>query len=160
MNKNELILLLKQYKENKAKLNIKLKELNVLRLRLKALDNIDVSTSSGNYEINSDIHSKNKISDKVGNNVANNEDKKAELKSEIEQLEAETRELRDKAETVEDRLSSLKYTEKEILVAYYIEGRTLEDIGNKLYFQLFSQTRSGRHIQRIINRATQKMIKL
>ena len=44
--------------------------------------------------------------------------------------------------------------------AYYVEGRTAEEIGNKLYFQLFNQTRSDRHIQRIIEKATNKMLEL
>lgn len=61
---------------------------------------------------------------------------------------------------VEDRLEGLKYREREILVAYYIDGRTAEDIGNRLYFDLFSQTRSERHIQRVIDKATEKMLKL
>ena len=50
--------------------------------------------------------------------------------------------------------------EREILIAYYIDGRTAEDIGNNLYFQLFNQTRSNRHIQRIIEKATNKMLNL
>ena len=38
MNKSDLIELLKTYKENKAKLNIKLKELKVARIKLKSLE--------------------------------------------------------------------------------------------------------------------------
>ena len=45
-------------------------------------------------------------------------------------------------------------------MAYYIDGRTAEDIGNNLYFRLFNQTRSNRHIQRIIENATNKMLNL
>lgn len=52
------------------------------------------------------------------------------------------------------------YKEREILIAYYIDGRTAEDIGNNLYFRLFNQTRSNRHIQRIIENATNKMLNL
>ena len=92
--------------------------------------------------------------------IEENEIKRLELQEEIEELEKIVRELRVKVDAVEDRLIGLKHKEKEILIAYYIEGRTAEDIGSNLYFQMFSQTRSDRHIQRIIEKATKKMINL
>lgn len=159
MTKEELILLLKSYKENKAKLNIKLKELKSARIKLKALENIDIKIST-EYGLNQDIHSKNKISDKVGKQVEENDTKRIELQKEIEDLEITVKKFREKVEAVDDRLVGLKYKEREILTAYYVEGRTAEDIGNKLYFQLFNQTRSDRHIQRIIEKATNKMLNL
>lgn len=159
MTKEELIELLKEYKQNKAKLNIKLKELKTARLKLKACDDIDISTTSS-YGENQDIHSKNKISNKVLSKVEQNETRRLELEAEIEQLEETVKHLRNKVETVEDRLEGLKYKEREILTAYYVEGRTAEDIGNNLYFNLFNQTRSGRQIQGIIKKAIYKLSKL
>lgn len=158
MSKDELIQLLKDYKENKAKLNIKLKELKNCRIKLKHLELETNSTTS--YGINQDIHSKNKISNKVLDKIEQNDTKRIELEAEIEELEKTVRDLREKVEAVDDRLVGLKYKEREILTAYYVEGRTAEDIGNKLYFQLFNQTRSDRHIQRIIEKATNKMLNL
>lgn len=158
MTREDLIVLLKEYKENKARLNIKLKELKNSRIKLKYVDSDTNMTSS--YGDNQDIHSKNQISDKVSRKVEENDIKRIELKNKIDELEEEVRELREKVDTVEDRLEGLKFKEREILTAYYVEGRTAEDIGNRLYFQLFSQTRSGRHIQRIIEKATEKMVKL
>ena len=158
MTREDLIVLLKEYKENKARLNIKLKELKNSRIKLKYVDSDTNMTSS--YGDNQDIHSKNQISDKVSRKVEENDTKRIELENKIEELEEEVRELREKVDTVEDRLEGLKIKEREILTAYYVEGMTAEDIGNRLYFQLFSQTRSGRHIQRIIEKATEKMVKL
>lgn len=159
MSKEELIQLLKNYKENKAKLNIKLKELKLARIQLKNCNEVETSLTT-QYGINQDIHSKNQISNKVLNKIEQNDNKKNQLKKEIEELEDIVRNLRDKVEIIEDRLEGLKYKEREILTAYYIEGRTAENIGNKLYFQMFGQTRSDRHIQRIIEKATEKMTKL
>ena len=159
MTKPELIELLKSYKENKAKLNIKLKELKSARIKLKALEDIDVSLSTG-YGVNQDIHSKNKISDKVGKQVEENDTKKIELQKEIEELEKTVKEFREKVEAVDDRLEGLKYKERELLYAYYIEGRTYEDIGNNLYFKLFNQTRDKDTIKKIVDEATRKMINL
>ena len=60
----------------------------------------------------------------------------------------------------EDRIEALKYRERKLLEAYYIEGRTYEDIGNNVYFTLFSQTRDKDTIKRIVDRAIKKMMKL
>ena len=159
MNKTEFIELLKDYKENKARLNIKLKELKTARWELKNISNTETKVTV-TYGQNQDIHSKNQISDKVFKKIEENDSKREKLEKKIINLENEVKSLRDKVDAVEDRLIGLKYKEREILTAYYVEGMSAEDIGNRLYFQLFSQTRSGRHIQRIIEKATEKMVKL
>ena len=159
MNKSELIELLKRYKENKAKLNIKLKDLKSARIKLKYINNTETSMTAA-YGTNQDIHSKNQISDKVSRKVEENDTKRIELEERIEKLEEEVRQLREKVEAVEDRLVGLKYKEREILVAYYIDGRTAQNIGDKLYFQMYNRTCSARYIQKIIDKATQKMINI
>lgn len=158
MSKEELIQLLKDYKENKAKLNIKLKELKHCRIKLKHLDLETNSTTT--YGINQDIHSKNKISNKILDTIEKNDIERIELENKIKDLEEEVRELREKVETVNDRLECLKYREKEMLYAYYIEGRTYQDIGNNLYFKLFNQTRDADTIKDIVEKATKKMLNL
>ena len=158
MNKEELITLLKQYKENKAKLKIRLKELKNERRRLKYIDSdTSMTTSYGN---NQDIHSKNQISNKVLRKIEENDMKISELNKEIEELEKEVRELRATVEAVEDRLIGLKYKERELLVAYYIDGRTAENISRTLYYDMYQRTCTPRYIQKIIDKATQKMINI
>ncbi len=159
MIKEELIQLLKEYKQNKAKLNIKLKELKLARIEFKNCDNIETSITSS-YGENQDIHSKNKISNKVLSKIEQNDTKRLELKAKIEDLEETVRELRGKVEAVEDRLIGLKYKEREILTAYYIDGRTAQNIGDKLYFQMYNRTCSARYVQKIIDKATQRMLNI
>lgn len=159
MTKEELIELLKEYKQNKAKLNIKLKELKTARIKLKACDDIDISTTSS-YGENQDIHSKNKISNKVLSKVEQNETRRLELEEEIERLEETVRDLRSKVEVVEDRLIGLKYKERELLVAYYIDGRTAENISRTLYYDMYQRNCTPRYIQKIIEKATKKMINI
>lgn len=158
MTREDLITLLKAYKENKAKLNIKLKELKTNRIKLKYIDSDTNLTSS--YGNNQDIHSKNKISDKILRKVEENDTKRIELENKIEELEKEVRELREKVEAVEDRLIGLKYKERELLVAYYIDGRTAENISRTLYYDMYQRTCTPRYIQKIIDKATQKMINI
>lgn len=158
MTREDLIKLLKEYKENKARLNIKLKELKTVRIKLKYIDSDTNLTSS--YGDNQDIHSKNQISDKVSRKVEENDTKRIETEKKIEKLEEEVRGLREKVETVEDRLIGLKYKERELLVAYYIDGRTAENISRTLYYDMYQRTCTPRYIQKIIDKATQKMINI
>lgn len=158
MTREDLIALLKEYKENKARLNIKLKELKTSRIKLKYVDSDTNMTSS--YGDNQDIHSKNQISDKVSRKVEENDTKRIELENKIEELEEEVRKLREKVEAVEDRLIGLKYKERELLVAYYINGRTAENISRTLYYDMYQRTCTPRYIQKIIDKATQKMINI
>lgn len=158
MTREELIVLLKEYKENKARLNIKLKELKTSRIKLKYVDSDTNMTSS--YGDNQDIHSKNQISDKVSRKVEENDTKRIELEKRIEILEEEVRKLREKVDAVEDRLIGLKYKERELLVAYYIDGRTAENISRTLYYDMYQRTCTPRYIQKIIDKATQKMVNI
>lgn len=158
MTREDLIKLLKEYKENKVRLNIKLKELKTARIKLKYIDSDTNLTSS--YGDNQDIHSKNQISDKVSRKVEENDTKRIETEKKIETLEEEVRELREKVEAVEDRLIGLKYKERELLVAYYIDGRTAENISRTLYYDMYQRTCTPRYIQKIIDKATQKMINI
>ena len=159
MTKKELIELLKEYKQNKAKLNIKLKELKSARIKLKACEDIETSTTT-TYGQNQDIHSKNKISDKVLSKIEQNDARRLELEKEIENLENTVKELRNKVEVVEDRLESLKYKEREILIAYYVEGKTAETIGEHDYEEISGRKCTGRYIRKIVEKATEKMIKI
>lgn len=159
MTKEELIQLLKEYKENKARLNLRLKELKIKRIQLKACDEIETSITAS-VGINQDIHSKNKISDKVAKRVEQNETRRQEIEEEIKVLEEKVKELRYKVEAVDDRLEGLAYKEKQLLTAYYVERRTYEDIGTNLYFELFKQTRDKDTIKRIVERAMVKILNL
>ena len=158
MTKEELIILLKTYKENKARLKLKLRDKEKILRQLENIKNITLSVTS--YENNSDIHSKNIISDKVGNKASNNTDKELDLKAQLIEIEETIKELTDKLEEVNIRLEALKYKEREVLTAYYIDGCTYEDIGNLVYYRLFNQTRTARHIQRLVERTTDKILGL
>ncbi len=156
MTKEELIKLLKEHKEDKAKLKIKLKELKTKRLELKGCEEIETNITTA-YGNNQDIHSKNKISNKVLDKIEKNDIRRTELKNEIKHLEEEVRDLREKVEAVNDRLEGLKYKEREILIAYYIEGKTAEEIGEYDYERICGRKCSGRYIRKIVKKATLKM---
>ena len=148
MTKDQLILLLRKYKENKSKLRLKLRE---KERKLRDLEKIqEAEIKSGENDINSGIRSKNSISDKVGNFASNTVDKEKELKLEIESLQKEIDEISANLEEVDIRLDALKNKEKQILIDYYIEGNTYEQIANKL-------NKTHRNIQEIVKNAIEKI---
>lgn len=153
-----LIKLLKSYKENKATLSIRIKELKNKRIELKKLS-VDTSISGINYDTEG-IHSKNTISDRTGNSVTKTDNKRIKLEEDIEKLEEEIRQLRKNVETVDDRLEILTYKEKQLLIARYIEECSYVDIGNRVYYQIYNETRSPDAIKRIIEKAMKKIAKI
>lgn len=163
MKKEELVDLLKSYKENIAKLKLRRREKKKCERRLKQYKRLE-SNITATVGTNCDIHSKNKISNKTEKTALDtielNEKEKREAEERIKELIPEIEELEEKVEETKIRLSALKYKEKEILYAYYVEGRTYEDIGNNLYFRLFNQTREVRAIKTIVENATNKILKL
>lgn len=163
MKKEELVDLLKSYKENIAKLKLRKREKKKCERRLKQYKRLESNTTA-TVGTNCDIHSKNKISNKTEKTALDtielNEKEKREAEERIKELIPEIEELEEKVEETKIRLSALKYKEKEILYAYYVEGRTYEDIGNNLYFRLFNQTREVRAIKTIVENATNKILKL
>lgn len=164
MTKENLIIDLRNYKENIAKLKLRRREKAKYEKRIRLHDKTIETSITGSLGMNCDIHSKNQISNKVEKAVLNaisKEDEEIEnAKKRIKELEAEIEELEDKVTETSIRLSALKYKEKEILFAYYVEGRSYEDIGNNLHFRLFNQTRDSEAIKKIVEKATSKMLKL
>lgn len=163
MTKENLIIDLKEYKENIARLKLRRREKKKYERRLKQYRSIETSVT-GCFGQNSDIHSKNQISNKVEKaaleTIEINEKEIREAEERIKELTKEIEDLEDKVQETSIRLSALKYREKEMLYAFYVEGRSYEDIGNNLYFRLFNQTREVGAIRKIIERATEKMLKL
>ena len=103
---------------------------------------------------------KTNISDNVMATLINEKNKREEIQERIKNIENEILLLKDKTEEVDIRLRGLKYKEREIIKAYYIEGRSYEDIGNRVYFSLFEQTRSADTIKKTISKAMDKIQKL
>lgn len=163
MTKENLIKDLKEYKENIARLKLRRREKKKYERRLKQYRIIETSVT-GCVGANSDIHSKNQISNKTEKaalqTIEINEKEIKEAEERIKELTNEIEELEDKVQETSIRLSALKYKEKEILYAFYVEGRSYEDIGNNLHFRLFNQTRDTEAIKKIVEKATNKMLNL
>lgn len=161
MTKEELIELLKNNRENVASLKLRRIELKRFRKELQELEKSEAENNmSTSYGINNDIHSKNKIGDKVSQAIIRREEKIAELKQKIKDHEKEIKSLQEKVEEAEIRLNALRYKERKILIAYYVDGRKANEIARNLYYQLYGYPCSERGIYNIIEKATNTLLNL
>lgn len=158
MSKEELIKLLKEYRENNAKLKLRQREKRNLE---KELNNIQAEINMNTaYEINSDIRSKNQTSNKVLNSVIQKEDREEKIRQRIKELKKEIFILKNKVADVDIRLESLYYKEREILAAYYVDNRSAEEIGRNIYYKLYQRTCTQDNIYDIIKKSTKRMLNL
>jgi hypothetical protein len=157
ITKDQLILLLKDYKSNTAKKELKELELSCVIRQIADIEDKEPSTTS---IIDGQPHAKGGIGDKVGDMAIKRVDMTRELTDKSKELQKEIDTLDYSIKQIDIRLKSLKDKEREILIAYYIEGITADDIGNRVYYKLYQQTRSDRAIKSIIERATNKMLQI
>ena len=159
MSKEELINLFDKHKEDVSKYEKnkkRIKEIDYTINKIKGKNDTKITTSykeipSGKtYTINNTIE----------NCIEKKDEEIKELEYEKTELEAENIILKNRIEDVEILLKALKFKEKTIIIEHYIEGNSYEDIGNRVYWKIFGQTRDGQTIKRIADEAMKKMLKL
>ena len=159
MNREDLVQLFDKNKEDIAKYEKnkkRIKDINEL-IKKKEKD-INIRTTAIYKEAQSSPT--NKINSVVENFVEQKDEKIRKLEEERTELEAENIIIKSRIEDVEIYLKALKFRERTIIIEHYIEGNSYEDIGNRIYWRLFGQTRDGQTIKRIADRAIEKMLKL
>lgn len=143
---------LSKYEKNKKTI----REINKMIDKLKK--NTDTKITTTYKEISSGAT--NSISNTIQDCVEKKEERIKELEEEKAQLEAENVAIKSRIDNVEIFLKALKFKEKTIIVEHYIEGNSYEDIGNRVFWNIFKQTRNGDTIKKVADRAIEKMIKL
>ena len=159
MNREDLIYLFDKNKEDISKYEKnkkRIREINIIIEKIKKDTNTKTTTSY--KEVPSG--KTNTISNTIEDCVESKDEKIKELEEEKTELEAENIILKSRIEDVEILLKALKFKERTIIVEHYIEGNSYEDIGNRVYWNLFKQTRDGQTIKRIADRAIEKILKL
>lgn len=158
MSKDEIIELLKTYKEKKAKLGLKKLEKKRKLTQLKNLKEEEINTKiTQNY---AEGGKTNQVSSKTENSIVKREERIANLREEIEALDKEIEVLEIDVEEVDIRLTSLTFIEKEIITAYYIDGFSYAEIGNLVYYRIKQQTRTEESIKKMIERIVKKLKKI
>lgn len=148
-NNNET---LSKYEKNKKRI----KDINRNIEKIEKQSDTKVTTSY--KEISSG--KTNAISSNIENTIERKEKTIEELKQEKTNLEAENEKLKSRVEDVEIVLKALKFKERTIIIEHYIEGNSYEDIGNRIFWKIFGQTRGWEAIKKIADRAIEKMLKI
>lgn len=159
MTREELIQLFDKNNENVSKYTKnqkKIKEINKYIENIKKQNDTKITTSYNKISSGKT----NTISNKIENSIEVKETKIEKLEEEKVKLEAENIILKSKIEDVEILLKSLKFKERTVIIEHYIEGNSYEDIGNRVYWNIFNQTRNWEAIKKIADRAMQKMLKM
>ena len=159
MNRENLITLFDKNKEDISKYEKnkkRIRDINIIIEKIKKNTDTKVTatykeTPSGNTNV---------ISNKIEDCLERKEERIKELEEEKIKLEAENIIIKSRIEDVEILLKALKFKEKTIIVEHYIEGNSYDDIGNRVYWNLFKQTRGGEAIKKIADRAIEKMLKI
>ena len=159
MNREDLITLFDKNKEDISKYEKnkkRIRDINIIIEKIKK--NTDTKVTATYKEIPSG--NTNAISNTIEDCLERKEERIKELEEKKIKLEAENIIIKSRIDDVEIFLKALKFKEKTIIVEHYIEGNSYEDIGNRVYWNLFKQTRDGQTIKRIADRAIEKMLKL
>lgn len=157
MSKDEMIELLKSYKEKKAKKDLRLEEKRRLERDKKILEN-DYSTNTTPTYMEGGRS--NQVSSKVESKICKKDSRILEIEKRINELDEEIEELNYYLNQVNIRLGSLNELENKIITAYYIDEQDYDYIGNITYYEVKHQTRSEETIKRMIGQIINKLTKL
>lgn len=159
MTRNELVQLFDKNKEDVSKYEKNKKSIKEIDHIIKKLkENNETKTTTSYKEISSG--KTNIINNTIEDYIEKKDEKIRELEEEKTELEAENIILKSRIEDVEIVLKALKFKERTIIVEHYIEGNSYEDIGNRVFWKIFGQTRDWQTIKRIADKAIKKMLKL
>ncbi len=159
MSKEELIKLFDKHKEDISKYEKNKKRIREIDNTINKIKNRSETKITTSYKEIPNGKT-NIISNTIENCIEKKEEEIKELEEEKVKLEAENIILKSRIEDVEIVLKALKFKERTVIYEHYIEGNSYEDIGNRIYWKIFGQTRDGQTIKRIADEAMKKMTKL
>lgn len=159
MSKEELIKLFDKNKEDISKYEKNKKRIRDINDAIKKIKrNNETKITTSYKEISSG--KTNTTNNTIEDCIEKKDEKIRELEEEKTELEAENIILKSRIEDVEIVLKALKFKERTIITEHYIEGNSYEDIGNRVFWKIFGQTRDWQTIKRIADKAMKKMLKL
>lgn len=154
----EIIDQLKKHKETEGKLALaRIEKKRKEKILKKKKEELDIKVTPNYSETGAKT---NKISSQVENLVVNKNMEIARLEKEIAELEEKIQILELDVEEANIRLGSLTYLEKEVIEAYYIDGLSMQEIGENTYYKVKRQTRGRKAIKNLIKKIEKKLKKL
>lgn len=159
MSRDELIQLFDKNKEDISKYDKNKKRIKDINDEIKKIKRNNETKITTSYNEISTGRT-NTINNTIENCIEKKDTKIRELEEERTKLEAENIILKSKMEDVNIMLKALKFREKIIVREHYIEGNSYEDIGNRVFWKIFGQTRDWQTIKKACDRALDKILKL
>lgn len=156
LERKEVVEKMKRYNRNCSiikELKIKIQELE------KELNNYNIQMTA-QYEINGDIRSKNKKGDKVINTILSKEKENNQIKSNIDTLKERLYSKEREVEFVEGFINALKKSDREIIVAVYIEGIPINQVIKEIYFKMYDRTCEPKTINARLGKPIDDLIKI
>lgn len=160
MDKKTMIQKLKDYNKMQSELSIKKLELEKVKDELREIGSGYDENMANTYGLNSDIRPKNKVSDKISETIIKNENERKIKERLIKEIGLQIKQLKFELRGVKARLKILGDNERKLVVAYYINGKTAEQISRTTYFELFQRTTSEKTIWNIISKSIERMAEI
>lgn len=157
MSKEEIIDLLKTYKEKEARKSLRIQDKQSLQRRRAKIE-VDYETNM--TSIYQEGGKGNQTTSKVENKILMKKEKIEEITKQIKEINEEIVELDYELAQVNIRLGSLNELENKIITAYYIDNQDYNYIGNVIYYEVKHQTRSEETIKRMVAQILNKLTKL
>lgn len=156
LERKEVIEKMKRYNLNCSIIKELKKTINDLE-KEKNDYNIKVTSS---YGVNNDIRSKNKISDKVSNSIILKEKENEFINEKLKTLYTKLYRKEKEKEFVEGFINALKKSDREIIVAVYIEGIPINQVIKEVYFKMYDRTCEPKTINARLGKPIDDLIKI
>ena len=156
LERKEVIEKLKNYNRNCSIL----KELKKKLITLEDIRNEYEINLTSQYGINNDIKSKNKVSDKVASAVIQKEKQNEDIETKITTLQNKIKERENEKDFVETFVSALKKSDREIIVAVYVEGIPINQVIKDVYFKMYDRTCEPKTINARLGKPIDDLIKI
>lgn len=156
LERKEVIEKMKRYNRNCSII----KELKKKVSELEEIKNTYEIQLTSQYGINNDIRSKNKVGDKISSIVIQKEKENEELKEKIDNLNLKIKEKEKEKEFVEGFIDALKKSDREIIVAVYIEGIPINQVIKEVYFKMYDRTCEPKTINARLGKPIDELIEI
>lgn len=156
LERKEVIEKMKRYNLNCSIIKELKKTINELE---KEKNNYEIKITSA-YGVNNDIRSKNKISDKVSNSIILKEKENEFINEKLKTLYTKLYKKEKEKEFVEGFINALKKSDREIIVAVYIEGVPINQVIKEVYFKMYDRTCEPKTINARLGKPIDDLIKI
>ena len=159
MTKEDLIKKFNEHNKDLAKYEKNKKRIRQIKREIEIINKKYSSRLTASYK-ETNRSNNNFARSNIEKEYERKEEEINKLQEERETIEAENIIIYEKIQDVEIAIKCLSFKERVVIKEHYIEKNSFEDIGNRVFWQLYKQTRSGDRVARIAKSALEKMVEI